>query len=334
MEVRTTGKEPTRFGVSSINWPDGTQTAATIDLSTGPCFNNWCLQNALPGGGAVTSTRLTAVWGSDTHNIWATGGDGTILKYDGIQWSNACMTATLNQPKRALYAIFGTSSNSIWAVGQAGTIFYYDGGLCWTIQPTAVSSDLRGVWSSDNSNAWAVGDSGTILHFQSGSWNVAPESGVATIASLAAVRGCNTCAGDIWAVGDAGTILGYNGTTWTKSAQSGQVTANLLSLWLNSDRSGWASGFGPTFLTLKGGQWMATTPDTQVIGKASLWASSPTSVWGVGYQGQIARYQGTGWSNVAGLDGLGQIELTGIWGVGPNDIWAVGNCGRILKYGQ
>lgn len=328
IEVRTIGSAPMLFGSNQISWPSGEHARSTVDLMQGICAENWCLQNQPPAGPKATSMRLTSVWGSDARNVWATSVGGILLHYNGSHWSSVNIGVS---PDVALLSIFGSSANSIWVVGYSGSIKYWDGAN-WEFQNSATTEPLRGGWGVDNTDAWIVGKSGTILHFQNNVWTAVAESGKVTSESLAAIRGRNK--NDIWAVGDKGTILHYDGNAWTHSAQSGQLTANdLYCIWVDGGGKGWSSGVGTTFLQLSGGQWSATTQPVGIVGFAGLWGSASTSVWGVGYQGRIAVYEGAAWRTVIEPGVLGATELTAIWGTGPNDIWAVGDGGRILKLG-
>jgi hypothetical protein len=49
--------------------------------------------------------------------VYAVGGDGTILHYDGASWS-----VTTSGTSVSLFAVWGTSSGEVYAVGDYGMI--------------------------------------------------------------------------------------------------------------------------------------------------------------------------------------------------------------------
>ena len=53
---------------------------------------------------------------------WAVGSNGTILRFDGAEWTSAVSPTT-----ERLNAVFGTASDNVWAVGERGTVVRYDG---------------------------------------------------------------------------------------------------------------------------------------------------------------------------------------------------------------
>jgi len=105
-----------------------------------------------------TRAWLYGVWGSSASNVFAVGGKGTILHYDGHTWSkmNSGTTAALSD-------VWGTSASDIFALGDRGTILHY-GGSTWSEMRSGTRAWLYGVWGSSASDVFAVGDRGTILH--------------------------------------------------------------------------------------------------------------------------------------------------------------------------
>lgn len=99
---------------------------------------------------------LYAIWGFDQDNIWAVGGEGSILHRDGIHWSAE------RYGDKNLNAIWGHSATNIWAVGDGGTILHFDGSS-WKQQPSPTENNLRGVYGSGPHDVWIVGDKGTVL---------------------------------------------------------------------------------------------------------------------------------------------------------------------------
>jgi len=73
---------------------------------------------------------LNDVWGSSANDIFAVGSGGTILHYNGSNWS-AMTSGTI----QGLNAVWGSSANDIFAVGSGGTILHYTSQLTPTFLP-------------------------------------------------------------------------------------------------------------------------------------------------------------------------------------------------------
>ncbi|MDY7018536.1 MAG: hypothetical protein SU899_00440, partial [Chloroflexota bacterium] len=91
--------------------------AETVQANT----DGWEWQNPLPQG-----NLLRDIWGTSSTDVFAVGGGGVILHYDGISWTLMNSGTTYD-----LYGVWGNSSNDVFAVGDTGTILHYDG-TSWT----------------------------------------------------------------------------------------------------------------------------------------------------------------------------------------------------------
>ena len=61
----------------------------------------------------ATNSTLNDVWGADADTIWAVGGGGTIVKWNGSRW-----TAQYGGKEYVLNSIWGADANHVWAVGK------------------------------------------------------------------------------------------------------------------------------------------------------------------------------------------------------------------------
>ena len=61
-----------------------------------------------------TTRQLRGVWGTSPTDVYAVGSRGTILHYDGTDWSAMVSPVDLE----SLNDVWGTSSDDIYAVGQ------------------------------------------------------------------------------------------------------------------------------------------------------------------------------------------------------------------------
>ena len=116
------------------------------------------------GGWTVVSSPVTqtlrGVRGTSPSNVWAVGDAGTMIRFDGTQWSIVSSPST-----SGLTSVWaGGSASQAWASGVAGGMFYWNG-LTWSKTPTPTNDDLAGVWGTSPTNVWAIGAVGTILHY-------------------------------------------------------------------------------------------------------------------------------------------------------------------------
>jgi hypothetical protein len=116
--------------------------------------SGWEWQNPLPQG-----NDLYGVWGSSGTDVFAVGGSGTIMHYDGSAWS-AMSSGTTD----LLFSVWGRSATDVFAVGGNGTILHHDG-RAWSAMSSGTTNHLEGVWGSSASDVFAVGNGGTILHY-------------------------------------------------------------------------------------------------------------------------------------------------------------------------
>ena len=115
--------------------------------------------------GISTSNLLYALWGRAATDVYAAGSDGTILHYNGSNW-----TARGSGSVNTLFGLWGRAGNDVYAVGDSGTILHYDGSA-WSTSPSPTSVRLTGVWGSAAADVYAVGY-GALLHYDGTSWQL------------------------------------------------------------------------------------------------------------------------------------------------------------------
>ncbi len=100
---------------------------------------------------------LNDVWGSGPDNIVAVGNWGTIVHYNGTEW-----TAVENPPTfNSLHRVWGSGAEDIFAVGDAGTLLHYDGET-WAPIRSNTQVELRAGWCSDSRSIYFAGKSGSV----------------------------------------------------------------------------------------------------------------------------------------------------------------------------
>lgn len=164
---------------------------------------------------AVPLLNWTFGFGSDDMHV--VGNEGTLLHYDGTEWS--VMTSPTDQD---LWGVWGAAPNDLWAVGGTArsstgtpTLLHYDGAAWSTVTPPALTpSNVKAffkVWGSSASDVYVVGDVGVVIHYDGTSWE---ELLVGAEDDLVAVWG--TGPDDVVAVGGRsnGIVSHWNGTEW------------------------------------------------------------------------------------------------------------------------
>ncbi len=297
-----TGSQPCTL---TVNRPQD----VSIYFTTAACsVDAWCWYNPLP-----TGNSLNGVWGSSASDVWAVGGQGTLLHYDGIAW-NGLQSVTA----RDLFAIWGSAASDVWAVGDAGTVLHFDG-QSWSVTDLGLANQLRGIWGSGPSDVWAVGSSGKLLHWNGTQWLSVD---VGTSASLNAIWGSD--ANNIWVAGDNNTNLRFDGVRW--SPFSLPATINAAALFGTSATEVWAAGSN-LLLRYNGATWssLGSPSGASIRGLFSkeagrLWIAGGYEASGYTY-GYIHSWNGSTFSTA--VNGQ-RPNFNAIWGASANDIWAVG----------
>ena len=84
-----------------------------------------------------TPRNLWSISMTPPNEIWIAGASGTILRYDGVNW-----TSTIGATVEPLNAISATPSSGVWSVGVNGTLLGFDG-LHWYRPPSNTTDNLR-----------------------------------------------------------------------------------------------------------------------------------------------------------------------------------------------
>ncbi len=242
----------------------------------------------------IKQTNLRGVWSGGPGNVWVVGAGGTVAHYDGKAWT---AVPVVTNPSYSFYSVASTGPSDI-VIG---------GSLVTSATPGAQAE-------------------GAIFSYNGGTWTQ-----VATPART--VR-------DIWlasptsgrAVGDAGLIYYRNGTGWTGAdlTNTGKVYWSAWSTGSTEYIVGTGGFIGlasPGTTTVQPVTPSSPTPNTLV----SVFGTSSTDVWAVGYGCTMAHYDGA-WSVTSPGCASTSIILNGVWGSAANDYWAVGDSSTILRY--
>jgi hypothetical protein len=280
--------------------------------------DNWVLMDS-----GVSEYHLRGVWGTSFSDVFAVGGSGTMIRFDGSTW-RTMQSGTTNTlrgihmstagliaggwegavviysqgiwrrinsgTEQTMYGVGGTPNGS-YLVGAEGTVIYYDGYSCALID-TGATTGLYNVWGSSSTDVFVVGKFGIILHYDGNSWK-AMESG--TTNPIHGVWG--TSPTNVFAVGDQGLIIHYDGQSWHPMNSSTSVTLR------------------------------------------DVWGRSSNDVYVVGHEGTILHYDGNDWiPMISAKEAVSSLptdnqNLWTLWG-DDSDIFVVGNYGTILYSGE
>ena len=285
-------------------------TSEDMDIS----YDDWELMDS-----GISNYHLRGVCGFSSSDVFAVGGAGTIIHFDGDEWTQ--MNSGTENTLRGIYSCnaglvaggwkgtvlvydsgtwlpidcgtnydmynVGGTSSEVFIVGSEVNVIRYDGDIC-SLLDTGATRHLYGVWGDNSEDVFVVGNSGIVLHYDGEDW-VTMDSG--TNNNIHGVWGFSS--NDVFAVGDDGTIIHYDGHRWEPMDSH---TSNTLR-----------------------GVWGITTED----------------VFCVGTSGTILHYDGDNWvrlddayNEVKQLPADNQI-LWAIWG-NESDIFVVGNYGTVL----
>lgn len=141
------------------------------------------------------------------------GDSGTILHWDGNQWSRQSATADVSS--KILQKIHGSSETDVRIVGAVspGVILRWNGSN-WDLEVGSLSPSLYGIWSFDSKTAFAAADQ-NVYSWNGSTWT--PQA--VSLITMAGVWGSGPF--DVWAVGytgnpPKGVIRHWNGSTWSQ----------------------------------------------------------------------------------------------------------------------
>ena len=256
--------------------------------------------------------NVYGMWGTDTKNLYAVGGQGTLVHWDGGGWSvQAAFT------KEDLKAVHGSSKDDVWAVGNAGAVGQFNG-LGWKTVPTVGTQvNYSGVYAAavagGPSDVWAASQQGLYRRGANGMAKFNPSP----FGNFLSIHGSG--ASHIWAVGMTGVVAFWNGSVW--KAQSSGTSIALRSVWAAGPNSAYAVGEKGQIIHWDGNAWKPMgSPVTKTL--YAVHGSSDNDVWAVGAQGTVLRWDGKAWTIVPLKDV--DKSLDALWLTASGDFFAMG----------
>ena len=154
----------------------------------------------------TTGADINDLWGRGDNDIWAVGGGGTVLHWDGQSWQVANQGVPAMQN---LQAVWGTDT-ALFAVGSNGTLLRREGDSFQALPTTAAAgTGFVGVWGRAADDVWLAGADGRLYRWNGSALSVAsavvPTEGVGGPRTLGRLRG--DAVRRLWVVGSQGTIV-------------------------------------------------------------------------------------------------------------------------------
>ena len=300
-----------------------------------------------------TTANFTGIWGSSATDVFAVGGQGTIVHWDGFTWrrqasptDDALLDLTGFGPDRVyavgvdaalaydgtkwtmmpgdlsaaeLWSIWGPSPAEMFAVGQNGVAIRWDGAR-WNRMTTPTAFVLFGLWGTASNDVFAVGIRGTVLHYDGTSWNPTP---VPSQADFFAIAG--TSRSNIMVVGNGGAVMSHNGVSWTMAPQAASVE-NLRAVWFDQAGTARIAGWSGTVIERGPSGWrnLVTAP---ILLASAVGGDGATYTVGAG--GVVFRQRGGG-GRPEFVPVPTRRDLYGIARLASGELVIVGDGGTIL----
>ncbi len=260
---------------------------------------------------------LTSIWGAAAGDVWAVGGVGLVLHFDGQRWSEQHLAGAA-----ALWGVTGGARDDAWisgCVAGRGFTAHWDGAR-WT--PRIISPDDKPYDPPNNNCPLLAAQAGgralavlgtRVFETDAGGWHETD--------SPIALAGDSPLAGG-WIGGIATDDL-WPGGAWVVGRQNNGATWRI-----HEENDGiQKSTFVPFVVRREGALWMKQDIFGEVGGANRIWARAVDDVWVVGANGMILHFDGRTWTREeSGTD----EELVDIHGAGRT-IWVVGNEGGLLR---
>jgi hypothetical protein len=283
-----------------------------------------------------TTEGLGGVFALDTTHVWAVGGGGTILFYDGSSWKKqeSGVTVELND-------VFALDPTHVWAVGKGRTVLFFDGSAWKPLDLGIPPRDPNGppnqpdyfdsVFALDASHVWVGGGiiitQDTRIYFYDGAGWAEQETPGAGIKGLWA-----SSPSSAWAVGNLDTLLHYDGSSWQEETNAAVPEGKPAPYYNRVTGSGsndlWVTA-GYDIYQRKGSTWERTTVTKKSL-LEGISAADTDAVRAVGANGIIVSFDGKEWGSEDAGTG---IRLIGVTCPDATHAWAVGEKGTIL-YGS
>ena len=319
----------------SIGVPDG---GASPDLLPAcGASGEPCCASSMCGAGLACYNATCA-----SADVWAIGnGSNTVLSnhWNGNTWSSQNFITPSGLLSPVVTRLWGSSDSDIWGVGWAEPqgppsdqpdvpAVYHWNGNAWTFCPTGnacavpSSTQLTDIFGLAADDIWVTAFDGA-YHWNGSIWK-AQSTGLTTGVSALASIWCQST-NDCFIVGNNQSqdivIQHWNGTTWSMSNYAA-AGGTLEGVWGFASNDVWAVGSnganGVNVIHWDGTIWSTTYVIPNSGPMSAVWGAASNDVWTVGASGNIAHWNGSGWTGTALTN---TINCYAVYGFSSKDVW-------------
>lgn len=260
-------------------------------------------------------------------NVWATGQYGSVMHYNGINWSGGGVNGPL------FISLQITNKNDGWTITSNGLIYRLRNGVTTvynSINELSTDLNFKDVSLLNENNGWIITDRGVLLRQKDGLWSkfrqTLPDNnyfGIKTVKDTVA-----------WAIGQWGAIYKFNGLNWTKpflSFQNEVSSSSLYDISFPDPDNGYIVGSNGCFLKYTSGKWSKISiPNASSTGLGGVFFLNANTGWMCGESGKIFAYKNGIISPM--VSGNTTVYLSKIFFIDETEGWAMDNSGTLLHY--
>ncbi len=329
---------------------DASLETSTPDAAAACGTATWCMVETH----VSPSNLLRAVWGTGASDVWAAGSGGTIIHYDGSDWSPVSSGV-----RNTINAIWGSGPDDVYLAGSADAIFHGARGAGQSPVVTKLALGREGIEGKKINTVWGTSPDDVRLgtdafDYFDDFWRSATQLVLARSDAgepgwtptpvraegdpYGGIARCiwGTSSQDFWISASELLRPGREAIVYHARAGSAgivvtevdsQSSSIIESIYGTSPNDVWAVGAGGTIRHISSAdvRWQVVTSPTRE-NLRSVWASAPDDVWAVGDKGTILHYDGKTFTlSDAQLPPGRTPDLYGVWGSGPHDVWIVGD---------
>jgi hypothetical protein len=275
--------------------------ASALPLASVCSVDGFCWHRPLPQGNS-----LLAFWSAAANDVWAVGGRGTAIHFDGTSWSGK---TGLVGVAGGFVAVHGSSPSNVWMAGENGALAGWDGSS-FKVAPldAGIFTVVRALGPSD---VYVCANS--LMHWDGSSLTV-----VAATQNVGCVDLWAATSKDLWL--NSGGDQRWNGSKWSSVPYPAAAT-HLAGLWGSGSNDIWqlATNADKNLVLRWTGSW-ATAFETTV----ALWhitGSGPDDVWLQGVNGELL-HASDGHSFTAVDSGVHDKPLAALCAPAAGQAWA------------
>jgi len=291
--------------------------AISLVFAAGQCRAEWTLMNPLP-----QPYSLYSVHGRSGHDLWAVGDHGTVMMWNGTEWSQR-----QDAPDQNLRAHWMFPDGQVFGCGANGYLCHWDG-TQWRGHSETHTAEWQAMWGWGANSLVVTGESDHMMMWDGTVWSrhPVPES------DLTHVWGNGP--EDVYAIASAwlpyyhtARLYHWDGASWT-ALTSGTERWLLSSIWGAAGDVFYTGTFAGAVLRWQGTEWqdMACPLEQDII---SGWCAADTLIYVLGREGGLARWNGSAWTILAPRTAK---TLTAAFATADDLIMAVGHHGAIYRW--